>query len=448
MPDDTEAQELIGYFDEAPVTVAPAVNSQIPAKPRKPTDDELRDRWLAGVPLTAHGLGEWRRYGDGSGVWDCVSEEQIAAEIVKVLEAAKVEGVKPSTHCLSSVMELARLKVYKEEGAWDSDPDLVICKNGAFHIPTMTLWRHKPIYHATSSLNFNYNPEATAPTWEYFLKSTIPNAANLLQEYFGYCLTTDTRHEMALWLQGVRGSGKSTCVEGATAVLGDRATVLGLSDIERSRFSLWNLRGKTLAVASEQPALFIQSSHILNALISGELLPIERKFKDSIVIRSHVKIIWAMNELPRVSDAGNGLFRRVKVIKFPPLPEEKRDPEVKEKIKTEGAGILNWALEGLRRLRERGKFEIPACVQDATAHFQETNDVAAVFVAECCLTGEDYKAKSSLLYEKYSAWCFANGHKPKSSTAIADDWERLGFEKRKEMVGNYWHGVGIQVENE
>ena len=109
---------------------------------------------------------------------------------------------------------------------------------------------------------------------------------------------------------------------------------------------------------------------------------------------------------------------------------------------------MNWALEGLQRLRSRERFDVPACVKNATYVFQQHNDIPAMFIQECCPTGENYKTKSSQLYEKYSAWCFANGHKPKSSTAIADDWERLGFEKQKEMVGNYWHGVGIQVENE
>ena len=425
-------------------TTAQAAPQGQSAKQSKPTDDELRDRWIATEPLTAYGLGGWRRY--AGGVWGELPNELIAAEVMTVLEAAKPEGIKPASHLLSSVMELARIKLFRPDETWDSEPDMVICKNGALYIPTMRLCPHHPNYYATGALAFDYDPAAQAPTWQRFLSSTIPDAANFLQEYAGYCLTVDTSYEMALWLYGPRGSGKSTTEEGFISMLGDRHTILGLADIERSRFSLWNLRGKTLAVASEQPALYMQSSHILNAIISGETLKVERKFRDPVDIRSHVKVMWAMNELPRVPDAGNGLFRRVKVIKFPNLAADKRDPTIKEKIKTEGAGILNWALEGLRRLRARGRFEVPASVQGATDRFQETNDIPAVFLADCCIIGAQYKIKSSVLYEKYGAWCLANGHKPKSSTAIVDDWERLGFERKKFPAGMFWLGVGLQTD--
>ena len=48
-----------------------------------------------------------------------------------------------------------------------------------------------------------------------------------------------------------------------------------------------------------------------------------------------------MNELPRIPSANDGLFRRVKVVEIESIPEGERDPEIKERIKEEGAGILN-----------------------------------------------------------------------------------------------------------
>src|SRR5215217_6772459 len=129
-------------------------------------------------------------------------------------------------------------------------------------------------------------------------------------------------------------------------MLGARAGLLGLAEIERSRFALGNVPGKTLLVSTEQPSGYLAAGHILNALISGEPMEIERKYRDSYNIVPHAKIAWAMNETPRISDASSGLFRRVKVVEFPELLPLERDPQVKVSIATEGAGILNWALEG------------------------------------------------------------------------------------------------------
>jgi putative DNA primase/helicase len=124
-------------------------------------------------------------------------------------------------------------------------------------------------------------------------------------------------------------------------MLGRRHGVLGLAEIERSRFSLAKLEGKTLVTAAEQPAGYVKSHHILNAIISGEPIQIERKHKDPYDIVPRAKIAWAMNELPRISPGAEGLFRRVEVVKFEAVPEEERDPALKEGIKNEGAGVLN-----------------------------------------------------------------------------------------------------------
>lgn len=422
------------------------------ARPNPPTHDELADRWMAQNPLTAYGLGDWRRY--AGGFWPVAPELAIKREIKSVLTDAKPEGVKPTAYVVKSVSELAKYEIAIDDTEWDACPDYLVCANGALHIPTRTLESHQPELYATSGVNYDYDPDATAPSWTAFLMDLVKNTSqqivDFLQEFAGYSLTIDTQHEIAVWLYGPPGSGKSTFLTGLEAMLDSRAGVLGLADIERNRFALAELPGKTLAIATEQPSDFIASTHVLNALISGETLTIDRKFRDAITFMPRCKIAWAMNELPRVSDPNSGLFRRVKVVKFPAIPESEREPALKEEIKNEGAGILNWALDGLARLRERGRFDVPKDVIDATEDFRQYNDIPAQFVAECCVTGassegEPYRVKSSQLYNAYKQWCVETGHKYQSSTSVAKDWERLGFYKQRKNDGVYWFKIGLSV---
>jgi putative DNA primase/helicase len=193
--------------------------------------------------------------------------------------------------------------------------------------------------------------------------------------------------------------------------------------------------------ATEQPSGFVSATHALNAIISGEPITVEQKYRDGYDLIPRAKIAWAMNELPRISDASSGLFRRVQVVEFPAIAPEARDPRVKEGIRAEGAGILNWALEGLHRLRERGHFEVPESVERATAHFKEANDVPALFVDECCVTDDRARVQSGTLYEAYREWCLTNGHKPKSSTAMAREWGRLGFDRMRSGGITYYRGL-------
>ena len=411
-------------------------------KSKIPTDDELAEAWQTQHPYTAYGLGEFRRY--ERGMWPVLPDAQVEAEILKVLKDAKSKGVRPSARLLASVKKLSSVIVNVSDDRWNANPDVLVCRNGTLHIPTLALREHLQEDYQTSGLNFDYDPKATAPTWEYALKSTVPDAVDFLQEFAGYALTTDTRFEVAMWLYGPAGSGKSTVLTGLQTMLGERAGILGLADIERSSFALANLPGKTLMISTEQPASYMQSSHVLNAIISGEMVHVDRKFRDPIDIRTHAKIAWAMNDLPRVPDAGDGLFRRVKVVKFPKLAGPP-NPQVKETVKHEGAGILNWALAGLARLRARGRFIVPDCVKAATEDFQQTNDVPAMFVEDRCVVGPGYKVSGQTLYEEYSKWCVTSGHKPQAMNNVAREWERLGFEKKRSNRGIEYYGVGLQL---
>jgi len=292
-------------------------------------------------------------------------------------------------------------------------------------------------------LSYAYDPAAVAPNWLFLLERFERETVEFLQEFAGYALTPDTKHELALWLKGQPGGGKSTVLAGFQAMLGPKAGLLGLADIERNRFALASLPGKTLVVSTEQPGDFLSSTHVVNAIISGEPVMVDRKFKEAIAIEPRAKIAWAMNDYPRVGSATDGIFRRVKVVDVPVIPEDERRPELKIAIQQEAAGILNWAIAGLRRLQLRGRFVIPEAMKIATQRFVAQNDIAAAFVDDCCLTGEACKVQSRVLYTAYKEWATETAHKPKSETSMAEEWRRLGFEGYSADGRNYWRGVKL-----
>jgi putative DNA primase/helicase len=414
-----------------------------PTKQRIPDDAELADRWIAYHRQTAWGIGDWRRYENG--IWLPVDKDIIKREVTAILEKAHSDGVRISNGLINSVMEIARTKISIPAEKWDAEIDYIPCKNGVLYIPTKTLLPHNPNIYATSQLEFDYDPLATCPSFMQALQR-IPDTIDFLQEFAGYALTTDTRHEIAVWFHGVIGSGKSTIIEGLQVMVGKkRHGILGLAQIERSRFALANLPGKTLVTSFEQPDGFINASHILNSIISGETIPVEQKFKDEILITPRAKILWAMNELPRVNNANNGLMRRVKIIEFPPLQEDEKNVDLKECIKKEGAGILNWSLLGLERLNLRGKFEPPQSVIDATKDYQNKNDIPKLFLEEVGAfidpLDAQVRTKAQELYDAYNDWCKRTNHKPMSSTRLAEEWKRLGFTRTTINGTRYWVGV-------
>lgn len=403
--------------------------------------DELRDRWLERYPGMAWSGGDWYRY--RAGYWTKVATEAMEAQAVDVLEGSREEGVKITGHLLNSVTKLCKIATFVAPEKWDANSDALVLKNGTLDIPTRALRDHSPEDYATSQLPYDYDPEAKASMFLGVLGNAIPDVMEFVQEYAGYCLTIDTSYEIALWFKGPRGSGKSTVIEGLVAMLGARHGILGLAEIEASRFALAKIPGKTLLTSTEQPSSYLKSTHIIDALISGETLLIDRKNRDAQELKPIAKVIWAMNDLPRIANTTSGIFRRVRIVEFPELKGE-ANPLVKEYIKEEGAGILNWALDGLSRLEERGRFDPPRKVRDATANFELSNDVPALFVEEECRVEEGKEVASSLLYSHYNQWCKDNNHKPMSSTRMADEWKRLGFERKITRGRKFWTGVELR----
>jgi phage/plasmid-associated DNA primase len=125
-------------------------------------------------------------------------------------------------------------------------------------------------------------------------------------------------------------------------------------------------------------------------------------------------------------------------VEFPALAVEP-NPDIKEAIKLEGPGILLWALEGLRRLRQRGGFDVPDSVEAATEAYRRSNDIAAEFVADMGIeSNPDSLCPASVLIRAYNTWRRVHGYSPVSERSAATDWKRLGFEKVRRGNGqNY-----------
>lgn len=386
---------------------------------------------------TCFGLGEWRRY--QGGVWQEIPELIIKREIQRI--SARKEYLKTTNSAIVSIFELLKAHLNIPSPIFDANPNLLIFDDCVLNLETNKKIAHSPKNYATSKLPFKYDPKAESKEWERFLQH-LPHA-EFLQEFAGYCLTSETKYELALWLWGPPGGGKSTFVEALCTMLGPKACVLGLSEIDRSSFALAQLPGKTLSVSTELPSRSLRSPNIINALISGEMISFERKYRDPITMRPHVKLLWAMNNLPSIDLGGVGIFRRIVPVYIPSVPENERDPAVKSGILASGMAVVNWALAGLRRLQERGRFDVPPELLAARDGYRQRSDLTLCFVDECCERDEDSRARTAVLYKKYRSWCLAGGYRAATVQSFTADLDRLGFIRIKPHNVSYYTGLDL-----
>ncbi len=403
---------------------------------------EVRDRFIKKRNGdTCYGLGEWRRYDNG--IWATVTELKIKDEIQCL--ATKVPNVSVTNGVVSSVTELIRQRLAVSDLLFDADPDIITFADCVLDLKTWKTIPHCPDHRTTSKLPFDYDPTITLPEWDKFLVS-LPHP-EFMQRFTGYCMTTDTKYETALWLWGPPGGGKSTYIEAICAMLGAKACVLGLSEIERSQFALSQLPGRTLAVSTELPARIVRSTNIINAIISGESIPVERKYFDPYTIRSRAKIIWGMNQLPSVTTEGVGMFRRVVPVHFASIPESERDPKLKEAIMEHPMAVANWSIEGLRSVQASGSLNIPAPLIAARDRYREHNDLTLNFVNETCDRDVEKKVKTTTIYAAYRAWVSQNGYRAVPIQSFTSDLDRLGFINVKPHNVSYWTGLALSDDS-
>jgi putative DNA primase/helicase len=263
-------------------------------------------------------------------------------------------------------------------------------------------------------------PTPDCPCWSSFLCATFPGGepvVQLLQELFGYCLWPDCRYEQFFVLQGPANSGKSTVAETLQALFGG-ASVAALP-LERfgERFALAGLVGKMANIVFDASEIDRVAEGTLKTLVSGEPVTVEQKHCPVDSLRLTAKHVFVTNVLPRFHDTSDGLWRRLALIPFERVcPPEARDPELKARLRAELPGIAAWALQGLARLRQQGRFSTFERAQGLLAEYRQESNPVALFLAAECAADPDGRVGRQALYARYRDWAAANGHAALSST--------------------------------
>lgn len=67
-------------------------------------------------------------------------------------------------------------------------------------------------------------------------------------------------------------------------------------------------------------------------------------------------------------------------------------------------GILNWALDGLDRLRARQRFTDPASAREAIRELEDLSSPMSAFVRDRCVLGRDLRVSVDELWATWKAW--------------------------------------------
>jgi putative DNA primase/helicase len=323
---------------------------------------------------------------------------------------------------LAALGAVCQLDTAIEPPSWLSPSTLpanefLACGNGLLHLPTGILHPPSSSYFNLSASEVIFDLMAPEPTqWLAFLKQLFDDdqeQIDLLQDEFGYWISPDTSQQKISLVIGPKRSGKGTIGRILSRLVGSVAgpTMSSLAET----FGLEPLITKSLAIVSDaRIGARTDKSAITERLlsISGEdTMTVHRKFKSAWHGRMTTRFMILTNELPSLTDGSGALAGRFVVSILTKSFFGKEDPALTNKLATELSGILNWSIEGYRRLRDRGYFVQPKSSVNALDEIETLAAPVKAFIRDLCETGPGLSVEVDILWGAYKDWCDWEGRR-------------------------------------
>jgi putative DNA primase/helicase len=328
-------------------------------------------------------------------------------------------------------------------------------KNGLYDIDNMRLVPHSADVYSINQLNVTYRDDAECPIWTKSLGQIFENdeeRIELLQEFFGYCLTRENDYEKALFLFGEGANGKSVVLYVLEELIGkENCSSIALEKFNDSHY-IARLRDKLVNISLETNAKTNVYDNMFKAIVTGDTISADEKYGQPFQFKPYCKLLFSTNNMPRVGDKSEGYYRRLLILPFNrQFNKEERDHKLKYKIaSSELDGIFLWALNGLKRLRDRGYFEESASMLNVKDEYRKENNNVIIFVEEMCVLDAHDDISKDDLYQAYNNWCVDSGYRPLSKITFGRELIRQydSVNKGRCSSARTWKGIRLRREGE
>jgi putative DNA primase/helicase len=338
---------------------------------------------------------------------------------------------------VSSVMKLAAQERTRFPEELNSCPEgCFAVRNGILDLEKGKLYPHRQGHLITSQTPHPYIPGAECPEWMQWLEERQEDEATRaqIQEIFGYCLATGINYHSFFFFFGDGGTGKSTCVDTLEFLVGsDNKVALELTELDNP-FTRAQLVGKSLFLAKELTTRSFKHIGMIKAIVSGDPIYVDVKFGTGFDFRPKGRLVMESNVIAATPDSSGGFERRFIQVNFDkPIVRKEMVYNYQERFLEEMPGILNWSLEGYRRLLERGRFEHTERSQAATDDLMKHRAGLQMFIKAGWFRDVPEEpglmVKCSKVFELYNDWCELNDVVPHHKDMATFNRELFGVRK-------------------
>lgn len=331
--------------------------------------------------------------------------------------------------------------------------DYIVLENGIYWWRSGDLDPHSPTLGAMTKLPIVYDEVAIPHSFIAWLRQVLgddPEIERHMWEILGYLLMTGNPLQKIFMIYGPGGNGKGTLLRVIRRMLG-RANYSSISmhQLVDDRFATSGLYGKIANISGDLSSKFLSDPQILKEITGGDAISASRKFGQSFEFVPYAVPIFASNEFFRTSDSSIGWRRRWEVIEFTRNVLASGEPFDEQLLFDDIPGIFNYAMDGLRRLMARGRFDPPQSAQEATARLHDEADPVVMWLDddEHVTQGPDEISPRRVVYARYKGWCSRNGYNAMAMGPFGKRLSQLGIESTRPRhgTGRTWCYQGLSV---
>lgn len=390
-------------------------------------------------------------------------EERDPVKVGRELIGKQVKSLRAfeSANKINAIDSTARkepgIPVAPEE--FDQLEDILVVQNGVLDLKTGGLRAPERSDMCTKVLNLEYDADAQCPRWMEFLDFVFDGDAEMkrfIWKLFGYTATGSVKEQVFAFFHGPGGGGKSLICDVMGWVLGPYAGMLMPKKLMERKFEdeiptdFAMLRGNRFVKVPEvDNGMRLDESRV--KMLTGEEETKARFMRENYFdFRITFKFWMYGNSKPQITGTDIGIRRRPLLIEMPNSVEgtDKKDLDLKLKLKAELPGILAWIAAGAQRWYSEG-LQPPDKVRAATAEYFATMDQVQRFIEECCVIGNEYSYRTSELYKHYAKWSKTSGGRTLSDMKFyADMQDSKKYEKHRNSSGQHYIGIAIKPELE
>lgn len=290
-------------------------------------------------------------------------------------------------------------------------------------------------------IDAKYDINAKGERFENFLRIFIGEDSAAHQRFWecmGHLLFSNQSGKALVWMYGHGNDGKSELVRFLRLLFNEGGTYS--SDItaafDKHGPAYW---GDARLVFLNEANKEISQQHIdmLKRLTGGDAITVNPKGKAMYEKTFDVKFLVTSNHFPQFAPGvvDEALKRRLQFIKVFSVSEAEKVEDLHRYLWEERDYFVTHAIEGFADLQNRG-YSFSQCRKDeALSESVFGNDVAAVFLEDCCIVGRERYVFGNEFNEAAKSWLTQTGYSC-SVSKLRMAIQQKGFEYKRFRVGN------------